>query len=83
MSKVKDFLLGMKEGFSSFGFGVTGVVNFVLLSFVYVFGVGLTSVAAKATGKRFLGEGVDSKKVSYYGKLGLKKKDVEDYYRQF
>ncbi|MBN2331112.1 MAG: hypothetical protein JXC85_04820 [Candidatus Aenigmarchaeota archaeon] len=83
MGKAKEFLLGMKEGGSDFGFGVSGVVNFILLSFVYVFGVGLTSAAARLKGKHFLSMGIDKGAETYFVNEPIKKKDKEEYFRQF
>lgn len=78
----RTFLSAFKEGFQSFGHGVASAVNTVLLSITYLIAVGLTNVAAKAAKKEFLEL---SKKAdrTYWEELDLKKKDMEDYYRQF
>jgi len=67
----------MKE----FGIGVSVIVNSLLLSIVYVAGVGFTSLFAKLVGKRFLE--TKKKKDTYWSDLDLKKKPLEEYYRQF
>ena len=64
-----------------FGQNVALIINTALLSFAYVFGVGLTSIVAKITGKRFLD--MKQGKESYWKPLNLKKKSMEEYYRQF
>lgn len=83
MRRAKDFLLGMKDGSSDFGFGVSKVVNFVLLSFVYVFGVGLTSLVARLKGKHFLRMEIDKGAKTYFEDEPIMKKDKEEYFRQF
>ena len=83
MSRAKRFIVDMKNGFLDFGLSVTTVVNFILLSFVYIFGVGITSIIAKISGKRFLDSGIDKKANSYYKSEIMKKKKMEEYYRQF
>ncbi len=83
MQKAKDFLLGMKDGSSDFGLGVSRVVNFILLSFVYVFGVGLTSLVARMKGKHFLDMDIDKGAKTYFVDEPIMKKDKEEYFRQF
>ena len=50
----RDFLNGLKEGNRMFGEDIASVINFILLTFVYLFGVGITSMIAKLSGKNFL-----------------------------
>jgi len=82
MSRGQDFWDGLKTGFSSFGNNITTIINTALLLLVYVFGVGITSVVAKISGKHFL-ETKTSRKKTYWQKLDLQKKPLEKYYRQF
>jgi hypothetical protein len=83
MGKAREFLAGLKAGFGDFGAGVANVVNFILLSFVYVAGVGMTSVVAKMRGKHFLKAGVDPKAKSYFEHEAIKKEEKDRYYSQF
>jgi hypothetical protein len=83
VQRAKDFLLGMKDGSSDFGFGVSRVVNFILLSFVYVFGVGLTSIVARLKGKHFLDMEMDKSAKTYFEDEPIMKKEREEYFRQF
>lgn len=53
------------NGFKEFSKVIITTVNFILLSIVYILGVGLTSLIAKFFNKHF---------------LDLKKKDVKSYY---
>ncbi len=71
-----------KGAIGYFGRGIAFLINSLLLAFVYFLGVGITSLIAKAFGKRFL-QLRSSKKDSYWSELDLKKKKFEEYYRQF
>jgi len=82
MNEVRQFFKGFKQGMKSFGSNIALIVNTILLSLVYVMGVGITSIIAKLIGKRFL-ETKLSKKSTYWSDLNLKKKHIEEYYRQF
>ena len=78
---IKNLFKGLKEGNKMFGEDIASLVNFILLTFVYFFGVGITSIIAKIFGKHFL----ESKKNknSYWSELNLSKRKKEEYYRQF
>lgn len=78
---MKLFLKGFKKGMKGFGENITVIINSILLSFVYFIGVGPTSIIAKLFGKHFLD--LKYSKDSYWSDLNLKKKKLEDYYRQF
>ena len=79
---LKQFFNGFKKGMGNFGHNIALVINTILLTFVYLIGVGLTSISAKIFRKHFL-ETKLSKKDTYWTDLNLKKKSMEDYYRQF
>jgi len=53
-----------------------------LMAIVYFIGVGFTSIIAKIFRKHFLNIHKTNKK-SYWSRLNLKKKPIQDYYRQF
>jgi len=82
-----DFFNGFFKGFSEFGKNISLIVNCLLLSVVYIVGVGITSLFAKLVGKHFLETKISSKtntkKNTYWSNLNLKKKKIDDYYRQF
>lgn len=82
MMEVKRFFKGFKNGFEEFGYTITMVINSFLLSIVYLIGVGITSLIAKLVGKIFLDIEL-SKEDTYWSDLDLKKKSLENYYRQF
>ena len=83
MSRQRQFTKGFGRGFKSFGHGVSAIMNSALLLAVYIIGVGLTSVLAKVSGKHFLETKVQKGEKSYWSDLNLKKRPIEDYYRQF
>lgn len=82
MRQFKQFFMGFKKGMGNFGSGIALLINAILLAFVYWIGVGLTSVIAKIFRKHFL-ELKLLKKGTYWSDLNLKKKPLEEYYRQF
>ncbi len=82
MKKGKLFFKGFLEGFKKFSHAFATVVNFILLTIVYIVGVGITSLVAKLVGKKFLN--LDKKRrPSYWEDKDLKKEPMENYYRQF
>ena len=82
MKNGKLFFKGFLTGFKRFGHTFATVVNFVLLTIVYIIGVGLTSIVAKAVGKSFLNT-KKRRKPSYWEDKNLTKEPKENYYRQF
>jgi len=73
----KAIYKGMKE-FSQI---ITTIVNSILLSAVYILGIGLTSVVAKVMKKDFMN--LKKKSDTYWTDLNLKKRPFEKYLRQF
>jgi len=82
MMDLNKFFMGFKKGAASFGHNISLLINTMLLTVVYLLGVGLTSIIAKMVGKHFL-EIKLSKNYTYWSDLKLKKKPIEEYYRQF
>ncbi len=70
-----------REGFRYFGVLLSTVVSSVLLSLVYLCGVGPTWLVAKLAGKEFLETQLRSK--TYWEPLGLGEEPRDHYYRQF
>ena len=83
MKQIKLFFIGLKKGMNSFGSNVSIIVNSILLLIVYLIGVGLTSIVAKLIGKHFLETKISKNEKTYWTDLNLKKKNIEEYYRQF
>jgi len=79
--KLNKFFNGFKNGIKNFGENISIIVNTILLTMVYIIGVGITSLIAKMFKKHFLDK--NSKDKSYWKVLDLKKKKIEEYYRQF
>ena len=76
-----SFFTGFKKGMRAFGELINHIINFVLLTTVYLIGVGITWVIAKIFRKKFLQTKLTGK--SYWTKLDLGKRPQEEYYRQF
>ena len=74
---------GIKKGQKEFGEDIGTLVNSILLSVVYLLGVGLTSIIAKVVRKRFLNLRLDKSAKTYWEDLNLNKRPIEEYYRQF
>lgn len=83
MKQIDSFFTGLKKGMNSFGGSISTIINSALLLTVYLIGVGLTSLFAKLIGKHFLETKVSKYEKTYWADLNLKKKDIEEYYRQF
>lgn len=83
MNAVKRFFNGFKRGTKDFGQIVGLIVNSVLLSIVYIFGVGLTSIIAKIKKKHFMEMELSKESKTYWNDLNLKKRPINEYYRQF
>ncbi len=74
---MKGFFDGVKAGMALFGEHIAAVVNTILLSFVYVVGVGLTRVIAYATQKKLLDKELGS--ATYWVDMDLE----DEPYRMF
>jgi large-conductance mechanosensitive channel len=81
MAKIKDIFEEFMEGSRIFGELISAIINLILLSTVYFIGVGLTSIIARISGKRFLDNKLSNK--SYWKELNLTTRPFEEYYRQF
>jgi len=74
-----SFWSGFKKGFKDFGLNISTIINSILLTFVYIIGIGLTSSIARLFSKKF----VDYSKKPKWNVINLKKKSEEKYYRMF
>jgi len=83
MENVKLFFKGVHKGQKLFGETIAVLINTILLSIVYIVGVGGTSIVARLFKKRFLEKEINSKKDSYWQDFNLTVKKTEDYYKQF
>lgn len=80
---LKIFFTGLNNGFKEFSESLNKAVNTLLLSFTYIFGVGIVFLIAKLQKKKLLDLKTEKKKESYYKELMLSKKAKKEYYRQF
>lgn len=83
MNKIKQFFKCFKEGLSLFGHNISLIVNSILLSLVYLIGIGFTSFFARIFGKHFLELKTSKKAKTYWSNLNLKTEKIDNYYRQF
>jgi len=81
--KDNQFIKGFLKGFKSFGHLITVLINSILLTFVYIIGVGISAVLSKIVSKHFLMTRLRKDKKSYWTNLNLKKEATGNYYRQF
>jgi len=82
-SKSISHFSAFKEGFTDFNHIIMDTVNFVLLSIVYLFGVGPITIIARLSGKRFLDLNPKGSDKSYWKDNRLSKKPIEEYTRSF
>lgn len=80
---LKEFFGGLSHGMKDFGHTLSTLINSVLLLLVYLIGVGITSLTAKLSKKHFLEKKPSKEAKTYWSDLSLKKKPLEEYYRQF
>ena len=77
------FLNEIKQGIESFGKSISMIVNSILLTMVYLLGIGSTSILAKIFNKKFMDLKIDKNAKTYWEDLNLTKKEKGDYLRQF
>ena len=83
MKTIKRFFRKFKKIIHNIGQTLSTIINSALLFIVYFIGVGFTSIFAKAFGKKFLKTKILKKQKSYWSDLNLKKKPIQEFYRQF
>lgn len=81
--KSQTLIEGIKQGVDVFAKNITILINSLLLTIVYLIGVGLTTLCAKIVRKSFLKTKVDKKATTYWQNLDLKTEPRENYLRQF
>jgi large-conductance mechanosensitive channel len=81
MEKVKSFLSAFKIGLKSFGEQIALLVNFLLLTVVYFFAIGPTSIIARLNNKKFIDLELRNKDKTYW--KDEKNKEIKNYYQQF
>lgn len=81
MEALKSFFIGFWNGFKSFGYTVSTVVNFVLLFIVYFTAVGITSIIAKMFKKHFLS--LENNNPTNWTNRKQTEQQIENYKRMF
>lgn len=79
---IKEFLRGFGSGVRLFSETISIIVNCILLTLVYLIGVGITSISAKIFKKKFLDLNPTNEE-SYWEDVEKKDMKMEDHYRQF
>lgn len=80
MKKIKvDFL----DGFKNFGLNFNVIINLVILSLVYLIGIGPSSIVAKSLGKHFLELKLARRRKSYWVKFDAGAPKISNFLRQF
>ena len=83
MQRTKLFFKGLKTGMREFSHGLATSVNFILLSIVFILGIGLVSIVSKIKGKKFLKERNDNEN-TFWEKTNVGgKKSKEEYLKPF
>lgn len=80
---IKEFFNGMKKGQKNFGEDIQSIINFIMLTFVYFLGVGITSIFARIFNKHFLNLEISKEEKTYWQNYDKRDKKMEEYYRQF
>tara|TARA_Y100000310_G_scaffold330908_1_gene403485 strand:+ start:976 stop:1218 length:243 start_codon:yes stop_codon:yes gene_type:complete len=80
---MKHFIAQIYKGQKIFGEDIAAIINSVLLTIVYILGIGLTSLTAKILRKSFLDLKPSPRKKTYWQDLNITKRPLEEYYRQF
>ncbi|MFH1399892.1 MAG: hypothetical protein ABIH41_00075 [Nanoarchaeota archaeon] len=74
-------LASLLKGFKRFGQHITTLINSILLSIVYILGVGITSLIARIAGKKFMD--TSSRRKTTWTDLDIDKRATDSYFRQF
>lgn len=75
--------LEFKKGLMEFGLNFNALVNLIILSLVYLLGIGPTSIVAKVFGKHFLSLKIARSKKSYWVKPDKTSDNISDSLKQF
>ncbi len=78
-----SFVKGFKQGMQAFGYTISVLVNTLLLLVVYFVGVGIVALFTKLFRKKLLYLKPDKNAKTYWTELGLRKRPIEEHYRQF
>lgn len=77
------FFKGVKDGMHRFGLDIATLVNTILLSLAYFIGVGITAIIAKLAKKKFLETKLNPRAKTYWNNLNIKKRHIDEHYKQF
>jgi len=77
------FFKAFYKGMKIFGEGAVNVVNFFLLLIMYIFGVGISALLSKISGKKLLNLDKSNKKIHSYWLDKKNGQKLADFYKQF
>lgn len=80
MNKIKEFL---RKGNTFLTKTIVIIINLLLLTIAYILGVGIISIIAKLLRKQFLDMKMSKETKTYWKDLYIRKKPIDEYYRQF
>ena len=83
MSELKSILEEFHQGQKKFGEDIARLVNSVLLTIVYVFGVGFSWVLTRFSKKDLLELELEPRAKTYWKNLNLTTGPIKEYYKQF
>lgn len=72
-----------QEGFRAGGESISIIINTILLTLLYILGIGATSLGVKIYRKNLLDMKIDTSKHSYWEDHPVSGANIEDYYKQF
>ena len=77
------FLEGFKEGATVTGRKINFLVTTLILSLVFLIGLGPSAVIAKLFRKKFFETKISKDTSTYWSKLNLESEPIEEYYKQY
>ncbi|HZX11909.1 MAG TPA: hypothetical protein VFE88_00425 [Candidatus Nanoarchaeia archaeon] len=85
MERIKLFFSGWKQGMHTFGETIAVIINTLLLTVIFVVGIGFVAVCAKIGRKRFLNmKNSEKEKETYWEEVKIGgEKNKEEYLKPF
>ena len=77
------FFIGFYKGMQLFGNKISIIINASLLIFVYILGIGTTSIIAKLFGKHFLKLHIEKEMLSYWEDSQMTEKKESEFLKQY
>ena len=81
--RLVEFFSDLKQGQKEFGEDIAVIINSILLTMAYIFGIGFSFLISKLVNKNFLDVRIDKNKKTYWEDLNLDRQELNSYYKQF